>query len=438
MSPFLIRQLHTLDTFIFSFAELNKAWECDKRYGMDALQRFLFLNHRAFDYLNVKADIVLTGNDPYLQLTTVQYAGSVPTLSPKDGKPCGDLCIGGRFGEDISELLSVVGDTLLPQYDDSLPPLSSSMLEPPLYFECCNFIDKWFEVERAHWHKFDVTERVEHVPTGGTRWDVYASRCYAPQNMLLFQSRSNALKPLHREMCQLLSVLFTCFREIKRPQTPMRSRISYSSKIDRLQAKYSESFTLQTPDEFVEHASDPIAVKEAKRLANIIIQNKRTNKRAWRIDYSEFFERYVQFIFTDVANKVTARAICNPHYSVSGNRPTWVLHYLEPDIIVQKDEVQYAIDAKYKSHIFNRNDYSDELKDTFRHDFHQILAYCAFNGMQIKKAMLVYPFSDFYCHKLRVSSPLTHTDADIYLLGIPLSKNKLEDTKDRLTEIMTI
>ena len=64
MGAFLFKQIHTLDRFSFSFLELNKKWGCDKRYGIDALQRFLLLNHRALDFLNVHAEIEVIGNAP--------------------------------------------------------------------------------------------------------------------------------------------------------------------------------------------------------------------------------------------------------------------------------------------------------------------------------------------------------------------------------------
>ena len=431
-----LSKLHTLDFFSFPFTDLNKEWGCDKRYGMDALQRFLFLNQCGFDFLNIKADIEIKGNDPYLKLQTSQYAGSIPLLSPKDGKPCGDLGVGGRFGEDISELLSIVGETLLPQYEDTLPPLTTSILEPPLYFECCNFIDKWFEVERTRWHKFNIVDRIEHAPTNGTRWDIYGCRSYDPANTFRYPNRANKLKPLHKEFCEMISVLWICFGELKKPQVPMRSRTVYANKVSHLQVKYPETVSLPVPAEFIVHASDPIAVKEAKQIANIILHNKRTNKRAWRINYSEFFERFVQYVFGEIAKSRSAKVICNPHYSITGAKPTWALQYLEPDLIVQKNDIQYVADAKYKSHMFNWNETGDELRETFRHDLHQILAYCSFNAMSTKKALLVYPFGDFALHKQRIGSPVTKSEASIYLIGIPLAKSKIEEVKEKLKELI--
>ena len=184
--------------------------------------------------------------------------------------------------------------------------------------------------------------------------------------------------------------------------------------------------------------SDPYIIKQLKDLANIILSNKTNEKLAWRMDYAEFFERYVQYLLGGVARKKGAREIDNPHYGISStSRPAWGLSYLEPDLILQKEDDQYVIDAKYKSHIFNWDDETEDLKDTFRHDFHQILAYCSFNNMRTKKAMLVYPFSEFVSRRLRINSSLTHSDAYVYLVGIPLEKAKIRETQEKLSELIT-
>ena len=155
------------------------------------------------------------------------------------------------------------------------------------------------------------------------------------------------------------------------------------------------------------------------------------------MDYAEFFERYVQFLVGEVAKKKGANEICNPHYGITvNNHPQWLLHYIEPDMVLQKSEQQIVIDAKYKSHMFNWNDESAELKETFRHDYHQILAYCSLNSMPTKHAMLVYPFNDFVYHKTRVYSTITHSDAIVYLIGIPIEKKRIEEIEGKLSEII--
>ena len=57
--------------------------------------------------------------------------------------------------------------------------------------------------------------------------------------------------------------------------------------------------------------------------------------------------------------------------------------------------------------------------------------------MVTKQAMLVYPFSDFTYHKMTVNSPLTNSEAQVYLVGIPLEKNRMEEVKKELNGIIS-
>ena len=220
------------------------------------------------------------------------------------------------------------------------------------------------------------------------------------------------------------------------PRVPIRTRATYSSRIAQLKMKLRDRTVLATPVVKI-RMSDPLIIKRLKGLANIILNNKTNEKLAWRLDYAEFFERYVQYLMAEVAKKKGAREIDNPHYGVSvKSRPQWLLHYLEPDMVLQKHDEQVVVDSKYKSHMFNWNDESDDLKDTFRHDFHQILAYCSLNSMPVKHGMLVYPFSDFIYHKTKVYSPITHTEATVYLVGIPIEKKRIREVEEGFCSII--
>ena len=183
--------------------------------------------------------------------------------------------------------------------------------------------------------------------------------------------------------------------------------------------------------------SDPSIIKQIKELANSILSNRSNEKFAWRIDYAVFFERFVQYLLTDVSKKKGARPVNNPHYGIRvSERPSWAINYLEPDMIIQKGDEQFVVDAKYKSHLFNWNNNSEELKNTFRHDLHQLLAYCSMNGMNKKQALLIYPFSDFCCREISINSCLATTEIQVYMIGIPLNKNRVEDTQSELNKII--
>jgi 5-methylcytosine-specific restriction endonuclease McrBC regulatory subunit McrC len=46
----------------------------------------------------------------------------------------------------------------------------------------------------------------------------------------------------------------------------------------------------------------------------------------------------------------------------------WSLSYLEPDIVIMKNELEIIVDAKYKSHLFNLKGATEELKEEHRKD----------------------------------------------------------------------
>ena len=184
--------------------------------------------------------------------------------------------------------------------------------------------------------------------------------------------------------------------------------------------------------------SDPVVIKKLKEVANRVLQNASSSHNAWRLDFAEFFERYVQYLLKEVAKTKGARITCNPHFPVYGNRPAWTLKYIEPDIIIDKSDVQYIIDAKYKSHIYQVNGDSEQLRETFREDFHQVLAYSSFSGTRQKHVMLIYPSDHFVSRELDVLSGINGYSTKAYLVGIPLKKSDLEETKQKLSSLIVL
>jgi 5-methylcytosine-specific restriction endonuclease McrBC regulatory subunit McrC len=184
--------------------------------------------------------------------------------------------------------------------------------------------------------------------------------------------------------------------------------------------------------------SDPVVIKELKEVANRVLQNASSSQNAWRLNFAEFFERYVQYLLKEVARTKGARITCNPHFPIYGNRPAWALKYIEPDIIIDKSDVQYIIDAKYKSHIYQINGDSEQLRETFREDFHQVLSYSSFCGSKQKHIMLIYPSDHFVSRELDVLSGINGYSAKAYLVGIPLKKSDLEETKQKLSSLIVL
>lgn len=53
-----------------------------------------------------------------------------------------------------------------------------------------------------------------------------------------------------------------------------------------------------------------------------------------------------------------------------------------------------------------------------------------------KQAILVYPYSDFVMHKMKVANSIINTENTIQLIGIPIDKNRIEDVMEKLSEII--
>ncbi len=87
--------------------------------------------------------------------------------------------------------------------------------------------------------------------------------------------------------------------------------------------------------------------------------------------------------------------------------------------------------------MFNVNNDSEELKDHFRTDFHQILAYSSFNGAKQKKVMLIYPSNHFVTRKFNVISRINSYSCETYLVGIPLKKSELPEVKSQLADLIS-
>lgn len=430
-------KLPTLSSTIWTSDKLKQSWKWSDRSMESVMQKFVDLNHKNLSYLDISACVESDNGKPIIKLTTSKFIGAIPIISPMNGKAAGDLIVTGRFGENAGELITLLDDSIKPEYLNELKLVQDSQMTPPIFIECCKFMELYEQAEKFRWRKFTNEIKTSHQPSGSTMWTEYALRnARTPMSAFVFHNKCNILTTEHPEWQQLNYVLQLAIRELESSRTPMKTRSIYSSKLTRMKIKLQDKRCSPT-DKISIHTSDPYVIKNLKELANTLLNNSTNEKLAWRMDYAEFFERYVQYLLCDVSKKKGAREVNNPHYGISmKNRPSWILNYLEPDIIIQKKNEQVVVDAKYKSHLFNWNNDSEELKNTFRYDLHQLLAYCSLNGMNKKQAILIYPFKDFTYHQMTVNSPLTTTGAQVFMIGIPLEKNRIEEVKSKLNDVI--
>ena len=236
--------------------------------------------------------------------------------------------------------------------------------------------------------------------------------------------------------------------EITSSRTPTFIKIRYYDVINLL-SNYLQNNGDIPVSEFKNKKSDPIIIQHLKELANVILKNKRTQHYAWRMNSAEFFERYVQFLVKKASLSVGGSVQCNSKYNINGIKPTWCLHYLEPDIIVHLGSSTIVIDAKYKSHMLNTYETTENLKNTFRSDLHQVMAYTSLNTDNNKNAILVYPYfkkakdkeddnTINHTKDNHIIIPGWGTTTNIYLIGIPIKKRYQDEAIQKLIDVFKL
>ncbi len=414
-----------------------RLWKWRDRSMESVMQRFVALNRHNFQFLGINAVVETRNCKPFVVLTTSNYAGVIPLFSPMSGKPAGDLVVGGSYGEKIDDLIPLLGDSVGKESNDTLHLVNDTPVTAPIYVECCKYVDLYLEARRQHWHKFANVIKKQHRPSSATLWTEYALRTEVdPTQKLVFNNKCIILTTDHIEWRELNYVLSLALHELQSTEVPLSTRMIYASKVNSLLITLRNSELVKTGLLPV-RAHDPVPIKNLKRLGNLILENKGQEKLAWRMDYAQFFERYVQYLLRDVVTRKGGVAMSNPHYDAGmGQRPQWGLAYIEPDAVLQKGNVQWVIDAKYKSHIYNWYDSGEALKDAFRHDLHQVLAYCSFNSMADKRAALIYPYSIFTAHRMKIFSSITRSKASVYLVGIPIDRSMVASIESHLTQLI--
>ncbi len=305
--------------------------------------------------------------------------------------------------------------------------LTKKHVRPPIYYECVKFIDIFFLALKKHWVKFDSKEEQYKYPKGIINWEKYIENEWNPFEKLDFPCRINWLNEFHDGIRELLYVLKLSEEIIYDHNTPIRIKSQVRKKlilIERILSGYKpkeiKKITIRD--------SDPVIIKQTKKQANKILQSETDTNKAWRVDFSNIFEKYIQYLFSQLALKTGWATRSNSRFeNISRNIPQWGLKFLEPDLLLFKGNNCITIDAKYKSHFLNLESKSEYLKDEHRSDLHQITAYCAFQSSEHKLGFLCYPANHVNSKRVVYKSNISNNDVVIYLLGIPITSSGLHE-----------
>ncbi len=403
----------------------------DKRYLESAVQKFLLLNKKMFSFIGIALEMNGTGSDLSIKFESSGYIGAIPVKMPYDGIAHKDFQVIPRFDNsghvfsDLTQLLSRLEYAISPEYSDGEELSLPLQLRPPMYYEAAKFIELFEKAQKHNWVKFEVVGKKHRFPKSNTDWSKHAKYSSDPIKALVFPSSDSILSVNHSEWQELIYVFDVAKSIILQQNVPESIRYKYRNKILSLEKNNSSVKALMT-DAVSIHASDPPAIKDAKRQANTLLQKGNTSCVAWRIDMAKLFERYVQHIIAESLKGLDGTVISNSKIYGRGQIAQWGLKYLEPDMIIRCKTNTYMADAKYKSHYYAYGQNSEILKETHRSDLHQLLAYCSFSPEKNKTGILFYPARIPSCRKINYLEQLGGINNTVYLYGIPFGINGID------------
>lgn len=415
---------------------LLKKWfkSADKRIIGQYLQKFIDYNTEQFKFLGVQPYIIGSDQSTALTFRSSGFIGSIPLRASDTGKQIGDFVVIPRFTgrdrfEDYIEILNLLGSEISPDVIDSLPLASGKNFRPPLYLEAVKFIAALEKLTIRPWRKFDNIEKVSNQPLGQINWSKYINNEYKVENKLKFPGRTNILSEYHSEYSEIRYVYDICKSELLSANTPQRIKNALRARLSFLEERLYHHKPKATNKIIIRFSESP-AVKACKEQANRILNFNLVDSTAWRVDFSDVFEKFIQYIFKEAAKEIGGRLYPNfKFYSRTSRHYSWELKHIEPDAIFQKENLLVFIDAKYKSNLYNKFDQSDLLKEDHRHDLHQIMSYSSFSKSENKFGILCYPSESLEIKSISYKNGINSINNTIFILGVPLKKDGISEVK---------
>jgi hypothetical protein len=424
---------------------LQKKWfkSADRRIIGQNIQKFIEYNLVQFKFLGIQPLIIGTDQNTSLVFRSCGFIGTIPLRASDTGKQIGDFVVMPRFTgrdrfEDYIEILNLLGGEISPEVIDSLPLASGKNFRPPLYLEAVKYIASLEAILSKPWCKFDNIEKISNQPNGQINWNKYINNEFKIEKRLKFPIRKNILSEFHSEYAEVRYVFDICKGELLSANTPQRIKDTIRARLNFIEEKLYYHKPKITNNIAVK-TSDNVIVKSCKEQANKILNFNLIDCTAWRVDFCDVFEKFVQYIFREVAKETGGRLFPNfKFHSKTSKHYSWELKHIEPDAIYQKENLMVFIDAKYKSNLYNKFSNSETLKDDFRHDLHQIMAYSSFGRTDLKFGFLCYPSDQLEIKTIKYKNTINEVTSMIFVLGIPLKKDCTIEAKRLLVKELSI
>jgi 5-methylcytosine-specific restriction endonuclease McrBC regulatory subunit McrC len=374
-------------------------------------QQFLNLNRDQLNRVKVDPEIYYSGDELKLKLKAHTRVGAIPLLSPVTHKYEYSLIITPRFGwQGIGPILSTTGWKVLPNILN-LPQLKISERRVPPWVLSSVILGRLEKLLQQLDRRFEIDELHRSKPKGKVDWADYARKQVPEGKFLNFKCRYPELQ----ENRELKSVVhFALKRQRQSLLTQRDSGVHVLQLLDfcnRLIQKVAECPPKQPSNIQIDYLqSSMMQGKVIDQGLEAIVWTTENKGLAglgdlsglpWMMNMEELFESYVESVMEKIVKK-TGGTLKSGRRRETVVPLSWEPPFLGsqgsliPDLMIDKGNHAYIIDAKYKDHWEDLNieswyNISDTIRERHRNDLLQILAYASLPENAEISCCLMYP-----------------------------------------------
>lgn len=374
-------------------------------------KQFLNLNRKTFQKLDIEPEIYYSGDALKLKVAAHAKIGAIPLLSPVTHNNEYSLIVKPRFGwKGIGPILSTTGWKILPDILN-LPQLKISERRIPPWVLSSVVLGRLDKLIQQLDRRFEMDESHHSKPKGTVNWIDYAQKQITRGQFLNFRCRYPDLQ----ENRELKSVVHYALKRQRQSLQTQRDAgvyvlqlIDYCNNLiqkvagcspkrpNTLQVKTLQSSLLQS--EAIQKGLEAVVwTTENKGLAGL----GDLSGLPWMMSMEELFESYVESVFEKLVQQIGGKIKSGRERetvvpirwepSFLGSQSSLV-----PDLVIERENEVYIIDAKYKDHWEDLNmdswyNISDKIRERHRNDLLQILAYASLPESKEVTCCLMYP-----------------------------------------------
>lgn len=404
-------------------------------------QQFTEQNRAILSLLDARAQTVFDGREVWLEVHSGSSIGAIPLISPTSAQPDFGLVIQPRFPwAGLGPMLAEMGWKVVPA-PLRLPTLKRSERRVPRWVLSSMILTRMEALLKSLGRRFSMVSKTCPAPRGQVQWGRYAVDSIASGRPLAVPCR---FPELNSDDTLRGAIRLTLEQQIQALGTQLGEGVHVHRLLEvgwGLLRQVEDAPRIPiSPQQLASWAHRPLRTEAWTQGLEAMEWSMEERGLAgqsdlegipWRMPMEQFFEAWVERVFTEVARRTGGRLRTGRLGETTVPldwRPAWLGSQtsLKPDLWIEWPDRALVVDAKYKRHwddlrLSSWRDIETEIREQHRHDLHQILAYASLTDAPDVSACLVYPCLPD--HHLSTQATLGHNTRrlHLHLTGIPIS-----------------